>query len=239
MTHLQKFINAMKSTNSAKALALIAIISSPDSSYSATLPSSFPPDRTITQLAEDTASVPAIVGNDTERKIEKLSQESQALARDTFLFLDKLRTNQRYSQIYARDIPASVKLELVKQLLNEDFAAFNLATNRQYGDLAQFNDSEKTAALKTLPGMVRHIEKVSETIIGIREVMMSLRQSTAEGPNRADQGAVFANDIQLAVWKLSAALAAIEQRYEEPASNAAVVEQTPTKQQDQWRAFGI
>jgi hypothetical protein len=238
MTHLQKFIETLKSTNNPKALVLLAVISAPATAHSATLPPSFPQDRTITQWAEDAASVPSIMDDATERRIEKLQMESQALARDTFVFMEKLRTNRRYSEIYARDIPAPTKLELVRKLLSEDFAAFDLATNSKYGDLAQFNDPEKTSALKSLPGMLHRIEKVSETISGIREILVDFRRSTAEGANRADQGVVFTNDIKIALLKLSAALVAIEQRHEERSSKTTAAEQ-PDKHQNQGGGFGI
>lgn len=239
MTHLQKLVSSLKAKNNTKALALIAAISSPTLSYCAPMPSDLPPDRTITQWAEDTAKVSPFAASNSEGRIAKFEQEARSLAGDAFVFLEKLRTNQRYSQVYAEDAPAATKLELIKKLLDEDCDAFNSATNQRYRDLAQLNDADAAAALKSLPGMTRRLERVSETIAGIREVMVSFRQSTADGPNRADQENILKNDIQLAEWRLAAALAAIEQRYGVASSNVSIPQPENRKPQDRRQGFGI
>jgi hypothetical protein len=214
MTRLEEFVSALKLAHGVKALPLLAAIAVPGSAIAASLPA-FPP-TTITQQAEDTARVSTIPVPDTDAKLRGLQEEADLLAKDAFRFLESVRTNPAYAVIYSQQLSPVEKLELVKSQLDIDMDRFNTAINQRYSDLAMFNDPTARTSFGGSPDFSSRVERISETIEGIRDVMSSFRQTTKAGANRADQNAILELDIRIAQARLASVILAIHQRYERP-----------------------
>lgn len=214
MTHLEAFVANLRSSPGAKTIALLAAISFPVPTNAETLSRDASSETLLTQQAEESAAVPVIADPSTELKVKTFQSEADDLARDTVLFLESLRSNPAYAKIYAQQTSPVEKLELIQRQLNADLNTFNLTTNKSYANLALFNDARKTAALKAEPGFSKRVDRISETVLSVREVLMTFRESTTTGANRADQLMVLENNIRLAQLKLGSALLAIRERYE-------------------------
>jgi hypothetical protein len=216
MTRFEEFVLTLKSSQGIRALPFLAAIAVPSSPLAASLPAF--PATTITQQAEDTARVVTIpipdADSDAAIKIDRLQDEANLLLKDAFQFLEGIRTNPAYAVIYAQQLSPTDRLELVKSQLEVDLNKFNADINAKYPDLAVFNDPVGKASLGRSPEFSARVERISEMMDGIRDVMSTFRQTTKVGVTRADRNAVLEFDIRIAQEKLAGVLLTISQRYD-------------------------
>jgi hypothetical protein len=195
MTHFSQFVSAVKNAPTAKALALLAAVTIPAAA-----------------MANGAYAAESHSTRQEELAVKVLQAETDQLVKFTQRFLNDVRYNPAYSDIYSRNIKSSIKLDLVQAQLADDFDLLVDQSHDLFPELEVFDKPADEAALASVPDLKERVRHMGAVIDALNDTLISISRNSA---TRAGDLASLQSEIHDAQSRLAQKLDVIDGRFSE------------------------